>query len=120
MFGIVATALDADKLDYINQAIDEEMKAFIEQGPSKSELERIKTSARSRFIRGVERVSSKASLLAKSQVFAGDASFYKKSFERYQMQTQNKSLPPVKSGLAMANTIFKFYPSVNIQANQVN
>jgi len=29
LFGIVATALDAEKLDYINQAIDEEMKDFL-------------------------------------------------------------------------------------------
>jgi len=84
LFGIVATALDTEKLDYINQAIDEEMKEFLLEGPSKSELERVKTGARASFVRGIERISSKADLLARNQVFAGDPGFFKKGFNLYQ------------------------------------
>ena len=87
LFGIVATALEPEKLDYINQAIDEEMAAFLKKGPTKAELKRVKTGARARFIRGLERVNGKANLLAKNQVFADDPAFYKNSFDRYQNAT---------------------------------
>ena len=100
LFGIVATALDPEKLDYINKAIDEEVQAFMQNGPSKSELNRIKTGARAGFIRGVERISQKANLLAKNQVFAGDPSFYKKSYERYQNANAKQVLSASKKWLS--------------------
>ena len=84
LFGIVATALDPKKLDYINQAIDEEMAEFLKKGPTKSELKRVKTSARASFIRGLERINGKADLLAKNQVFGDNPVYFKKSIERYQ------------------------------------
>jgi len=87
LFGIVASALEPEKLDYINQAIDEEMAKFLQTGPTKSELARVKTGARAGFVQGLERVSRKADLLAKNQVFGDDPGFYKKSFERYQDAT---------------------------------
>ena len=100
LFGIVATALSPEKLDYINQAIDEEMKEFLTKGPSKSELERVKTGARAGFVRGIERISSKADLLAKNQVFAGDPGFYKKSFERYQNTSAKQVISASKKWLS--------------------
>ena len=100
LFGVVATALDPAKLDYINQAIDEEMKEFLTKGPSKSELERVKIGTRAGFIRGIERISSKADLLAKSQVFAGDPGFYKKNFERYQNANAKQVISASKKWLS--------------------
>jgi zinc protease len=44
LFGIVATAHDQDKLEYIEQAIDEELTKFLQKGPTKKELARVKVA----------------------------------------------------------------------------
>lgn len=87
LFGIAATAIDPEKLDYIDQAIDEELEKFMREGPTKDELGRIKTNARAGFIRSQERISSKAEILAENQVFAGDPGAYKQSIERFETAT---------------------------------
>jgi len=90
LFGIVASAIDPEKVDYIEQAIDEEMVAFLEKGPTKAELKRVKASTRAGFIRGLERIGGfggKSDILARSEVFGGDPSTYKKSIERFNNAT---------------------------------
>jgi len=90
LFGIVASAIDPEKVDYIEQAIDEEMAAFLEKGPTKAELKRVKTSTRAGFIRGLERIGGfggKSDILARSEVFGGDPSTYKRSIERFNNAT---------------------------------
>lgn len=82
LFGIIATALDDDNLDYIDQAIDEELKEFIAKGPTKEELFRIKNGSKAGFIRGLERISGKAGALAQNQVYSGDPNHYLKSIKR--------------------------------------
>lgn len=85
LFGIVASALDVEKLDYIDQAIDEEMAEFFKKGPTKEELSRVKAGVRASFIRGLERVGGfggKSDILARNQVFGGDPAYYKKSIKR--------------------------------------
>lgn len=86
LFGIVASAIDPEKVDYIEQAIDEEMAIFLKKGPTRAELARVKTSARASFVRGLERVGGfggKSDILARSQVFKGDPGYFKKSIERF-------------------------------------
>jgi zinc protease len=82
LFGIIATALDDDDLDYIDQAIDEELKKLIAEGPTNKELFRIKNGSKAGFIRGLERIGGKAGALAQNQVFSGDPNHYLKSIER--------------------------------------
>lgn len=85
LFGIVASALDADKLSYIESAIDEELAKFFKSGPSKEELARIKSGYKAGLIRGLERVGGfggKSDLLARNQVFGGAPDFYLQSVER--------------------------------------
>lgn len=79
LFGVVATALDQSKLDYIDQAIDEELAKFMQKGPTKAELKRVKTAYRTSFIRGVETISAKAEILAEGQVFGQNPEEYKRS-----------------------------------------
>ena len=97
LFGIVASALDEDKLDYIDQAINEEMAAFFKKGPTKEELSRVKASLRAGFIRGLERVGGfggKSDILARNQVFGDDPAYYKNSIERIE-QAQAKDVVAV-------------------------
>ncbi|MFT5136543.1 MAG: zinc protease [Arenicella sp.] len=82
LFGIIATALDDDNLDYIDQAIDEELKKLIAEGPTKEELFRIKNGSKAGFIRSLERIGGKAGALAQNQVFSGDPNHYLKGIKR--------------------------------------
>ena len=113
LFGIVATALTPEKLDYIDQAIDEEMRTFFKKGPSSSELKRVKTKRRANFIRGIERVSTKASLLAKHQVFADDPGFYKQRYERYQNATTKQIINASKKWLSDGEYSLRVLPFGN-------
>lgn len=87
LFGIVATALKEEDLDYIDQAIDEELQKFMNKGPTKAELSRVKTSSRAGLIRSMERIGTKANMLAEYQVFGGSPDAYKTSYNRSQSAT---------------------------------
>ena len=87
LFGVVATALNPEDLDYISEAIDEELEEFMRVGPSKEELTRVRSAARASFLRGLERVSNKADILAEHQVFGGEPDSYKQSYERFNNAT---------------------------------
>ncbi|HUR94024.1 MAG TPA: pitrilysin family protein, partial [Gemmatimonadales bacterium] len=69
----------------VERAIDEELARFIAGGPTPVELQRAKTLTRAGFIRGVERIGGfggKSDVLAKGEVFAGRADFYKLQLRR--------------------------------------
>ena len=59
-------------------AIDEEVRKFLAEGPTAEEVERARTGYRGMFIRGLERVNAKASLLAEGQVYRGDPGAYRR------------------------------------------
>ncbi|MBT8116167.1 MAG: insulinase family protein, partial [Arenicella sp.] len=85
LFGIAAEAHEQDKLDYIEQAIDEELAKFVAKGPTSKELARIKTGAKASFVRGMERIGGfggKSDILARNEVFAGDPNYYLRHFDR--------------------------------------
>lgn len=68
----------------VTAMIDEVVEDFLDDGPTKMELKRIKTKITAARIRGLEVVGGgggKASTLAKGALYAGDPGFYKKSFE---------------------------------------
>ena len=66
----------------VEAAMLEELQRFIEQGPTKAELERAKIAIRAGFVRGLERIGGfggKADVLASCEVFAGDPGCYRQS-----------------------------------------
>ncbi|GGZ99966.1 peptidase M16 [Arenicella chitinivorans] len=83
LFGVIVTALEAEKLDQIDQIIDQELATFLAKGPSKDELERVKSSARASYLRSLERVATKADILAKHQVFTGSLETMSAHNKRY-------------------------------------
>jgi len=110
LFGVVASALSPEKLDYINQAIDEEMADFLKKGPTKSELQRVKTSTRASFIRSLERINGKANLLAHNQVFADKPDFYKESYTRYQNAKASDVIKASKTWLSNGEYTLRVLP----------
>jgi zinc protease len=77
---LVATAQPAGDLAAVERAADQELRALIANGPTAEELDRVKTTQRAAFIRGVERIGGfggKSDILARGQVFRGDPETYK-------------------------------------------
>jgi zinc protease len=76
---IRATAKPGGDLTRVERAIDEELARFLQTGPAPSELRRVKTQSRASFIRGIERIGGfggKSDVLARNEVFTGNADHY--------------------------------------------
>ena len=80
-FLIIASAKPGVPLAKVEQALDEELARFIEEGPSSDELERVRTGLLAGFIHGLERIGGfggKSDILASSQIYDGSPDAYKK------------------------------------------
>jgi len=87
IFEIEAYAKPDVSLEEIEFAIEEELETFLRKGPTRQELQRIKTSYFSSLIRGLEKVggfAGKAQLLATYETYLG---VYKKEMEIYESAT---------------------------------
>ncbi|MDQ3392512.1 MAG: insulinase family protein [Bacteroidota bacterium] len=83
-FTIEATAKPGVDIAIIEKAIDEELAKFLKEGPTATELQRIKTQYFANFIRGLERIGGfggKSDILAMNQVYGGSPDFYKKTLK---------------------------------------
>ncbi|MEE8542503.1 MAG: pitrilysin family protein [Gammaproteobacteria bacterium] len=78
-FVIWATAQPGQDLAEVERLLDEEVERFLTDGPSRDELARVVTETRAGFIRAIERVSGKSSILVEGAVFGGRPDAYKDS-----------------------------------------
>jgi len=81
-FQLVATVKPGGDVAAVEKALDEELARFLDKGPTKEELERIKTSDYASFVRAVERIdgsSGKAAILGESMLYGGSPDFYRTS-----------------------------------------
>ena len=89
-FYILVTARPGQDLDKVEKEMDEELAKFLKDGPTPEELDRVKIQNQAAFIRGTERIGGfggKSDILAKNEVFLGDASAYKITQQRIQAAT---------------------------------
>lgn len=80
IFRITATIKNPNELDRVSAIIDDEVRTFLADGPTKEELRRAQTTINAAFIRGVEEVggfTGKATVLAKGELYAGDPGFFR-------------------------------------------
>jgi zinc protease len=90
-----ANVADGQDVASVERVLDEELARFLREGPTRSELERVKTEIRGGFIRGVEQVGGfrgKSNILAENAVYAGRADFYKHSLELLREATPEQVL----------------------------
>jgi zinc protease len=77
---VLASALPGVDLATIEMAIDEELDRFRQNGPTRAELDRVRTEIQASFIRGIEQVggfSGKSNILAMNAVYGGRPDFYR-------------------------------------------
>ena len=87
LFGVIATAMPGQDLAAVDAAIEEEVARFLAEGPTADELERIVTTRKAEFIRGIERVGGfggKSDILAQNEVYLGDPGFYGTTLARWE------------------------------------
>jgi zinc protease len=83
IFTVQVTLKEGTTLDEVNNIIDTEMERFLNYGPTKEELDRVKTQSNASTIRGLEQIggfSGKATTLARGQLYAGDPDFFRTRF----------------------------------------
>ena len=79
---ITATVKPGGEPKAVEKALDEEVTRLLATGPTREELDRIKTSDYASFVRAVERIDGaggKAAILGESELYGGSPDFYKKS-----------------------------------------
>ncbi|MDA2923105.1 insulinase family protein [Acidobacteria bacterium AH-259-L09] len=93
-FHIRATARPGEDLAKVEAAVDEELRKFLEEGPTETELRRVKMQFESNFIRGIERIGGfggKSDILARNEVYGGSPDYYKTTLRRIR-SAQTKDL----------------------------
>ncbi len=95
----------------VEAAIDEEWQRFLKDGPTDDELTRVKVSTRAAFIRSLERVNGKASILAEGQVYRGDPGAYKTDLARMDAATPATVLAAGKKWLAKGDYTLTVVPA---------
>ncbi len=89
-FVIVATAKQGIDLRRVEQAIDEELLRFLENGPAPQEIKRLKTQSFAGFVRGIERIGGfggKSDILATSQTYLGRPNGYQQRLKNIERAT---------------------------------
>lgn len=87
----------------VEAAVADEWAKFLKDGPTADELERVKTSIRAAFVRGLERVNTQASILAEGQLYQGDPSAYLKDFDALMAATPANVKAVAKQWIARGN-----------------
>jgi predicted Zn-dependent peptidase len=65
----------------VEAAVADEWAKFLKDGPTGDELERVRTTIRAAFVRGLERVNTQASILAEGQLYQNDPGAYLEDFD---------------------------------------
>lgn len=83
-FSFDATVQPGQEVAVVEAALTEELERFLRDGPTPTELARVKTNYRANFIRQLERVGGfggKSDALAQGEIYAGRPDFYKQQLE---------------------------------------
>ena len=112
-FFIVVTIKPGVPLETVEMALNEELQQFLEDGPTPEEVDRVQTQYLAHFIRGIERIGGfggKSDILAKNEVFLGDASHYKIALDRIQSATPNILQATAKNWLTRGVYTLEVHP----------
>src|SRR5690606_32300916 len=122
-FWIVATARPGVDLSEVERALDEELERFLAEGPAEEELERVKTSRKAGFVRGVERIGGfggKSDVLAMNQVYLGNPDAYKTTLQMMEKATADEVQQTAREWLSDGVYVLEVHPFPEYQAGQTD
>ncbi|WP_300621325.1 pitrilysin family protein, partial [Dokdonella sp.] len=95
----------------VEAAVADEWKKFLKDGPNADELERVKVRTRAGFVRSLERVNNKASILAEGQIYRGDPGAYKTDLARMDAATPASVLAAAKKWIGKGDYTLTVTPA---------
>jgi zinc protease len=119
LYLLQASAQPGTSLDDVEQAMNEEIARFLEEGPTAEELERVRTEITAGFIRGVERIGGfggKSDVLAENAVYTGDPGFFRTSLERLERATPASVKAAANRWLSAGAYHLEIQPYPNLEA----
>lgn len=117
-FVIQATARPGEDLAKVERGIDEELARFLAEGPTATELQRIKTQNLAGFIRQIERIGGfggKSDVLAEYQVYTGSPDHYKRTLKRVSEATAKEIQSAAQAWLSDGVYILEIHPYPNYE-----
>ena len=90
-FTVTVTGKPAADMARIERIVDEEMARLIAEGPTASELEKVRAANVAGMVRGLESIGNKATILATAETYLGSPDAWKRSFDLL----RTKDLQPV-------------------------
>ena len=95
----------------VEAAVADEWQKFLKDGPSADELARVRIDTRADFIRGLEKVNGKATILAEGQVYRGDPGAYKDDLARFEAATPASVLGAARKWIAKGDYTLTVAPA---------
>ncbi|MDR2012865.1 MAG: insulinase family protein [Rhodanobacter sp.] len=106
----------------VEAAIAEEWKKFLKNGPTADELARVKTRTRAHFVRSLEKVNGKATILAEGQVYRGDPNAYRQDLAQIAAATPASVLAAARAWIAQGDytlTVTPATPNADLSADEM-
>ena len=119
LFFVTATAKPGVELSRVETALDEELKRFLADGPTRAELTRVKNQYRASFIRGIERIGGfggKSDILATNMVYGGSPDCYKTTLDRVQKATAKDLKETAREWLSDGDYVLHITPLPQLAA----
>ncbi len=117
---VYATAGEGQDLHAVERVLDEELARFLAEGPTRAELDRVKTELRSSFIRGVEQVGGfrgKSNILAENAVYGGRPDYYKHSLQVLGSATQQQVVGVARKWINGEPLVIEVHPFAQLSAS---
>jgi zinc protease len=118
---LIATAQPDHTLAEVEAAAKEEIRKFIQDGPTRKELERVKTRARANFLRGIERVGGtegKSGILARNMVYGNSPDFYQKQLTDIETTTREDLRQVVEDWMGPGVFVMEVHPYPELTASE--
>jgi len=117
-FVIVATARQGKDLRQVEQAVDEELSRFLNDGPTERELERVRTQSYGGFVRGIERIGGfggKSDILASNQTYLNNPHGYKQRLRHLEEATPKSLRETVQQWLGDGVYALEVQPFIEVK-----
>lgn len=116
-FSIEVTLTPDADMGRVEGIVDEELKRLIANGPTPTELARVRTGAMAGLARAIESISTKASLLAESQTYLGSPDGWKAGFARSKNATPRDLQEAARRWLSDGDYVLRILPFGELAAS---
>ena len=119
-FYIDVTLKPGQDVASVEKIIDEELAKLLKDGPTETELERVKTQYFANFIRGIERIGGfggKSDILAKNMTYGGTPDYYKNTLKNMESVTVKEITETANKWLSDGQYILEVLPFPDYKAD---